>query len=38
MIYALMRRWDVEMIDIEAAFLNAELDEEMFVEWPDGVV
>ncbi|KAI2491012.1 hypothetical protein MHU86_23547 [Fragilaria crotonensis] len=32
--------WIMEMIDIEAAFLNAELeaDREVFAEWPEGMV
>ena len=29
--------WEVEMIDIEAAFLEAELDEDIYIEWPEGV-
>ena len=29
--------WIVEMIDIEAAFLEAELDEDIYIEWPEGV-
>ncbi len=29
--------WEVEMIDIEAAFLEAELDEEIYIEWPEGL-
>ena len=29
--------WTVEMIDIEAAFLEAELDEDIYIEWPEGV-
>jgi hypothetical protein len=28
--------WTVEMIDIEAAFLEAELDEDIYIEWPLG--
>ena len=30
--------WTVEAIDIEAAFLEADLDEEVFIEWPEGLV
>jgi transposase InsO family protein len=30
--------WDIEMLDIEAAFLEAELDEDVYIEWPEGVV
>lgn len=32
-----MQRWQVEMIDIEAAFLEAELDEDIYIEWPQGI-
>lgn len=28
--------WTVEMIDIEAAFLEADLDEDIYIEWPLG--
>jgi hypothetical protein len=33
-------RWTIEMIDIEAAFLNAELEDDrpVFAEWPEGIV
>jgi hypothetical protein len=32
--------WTIEMIDIEAAFLNAELEDDrpVFAEWPEGIV
>jgi hypothetical protein len=30
--------WVLEMFDVEAAFLNAELDKPMYVEWPEGIV
>jgi hypothetical protein len=30
--------WICEVFDVEAAFLNAELDIEMFAEWPEGSV
>ena len=30
-------KWSVEMIDIEAAFLEADLDEDIYIEWPQGV-
>jgi len=30
--------WDADMLDIEAAFLEAKLDEDVFIEWPPGVV
>jgi hypothetical protein len=30
--------WILEMFDVEAAFLNAELDKPMYVEWPEGIV
>ncbi len=29
--------WIVEMIDVEAAFLEAELDEDIYIKWPEGV-
>ena len=29
--------WIVEMIDVEAAFLEAELDEDIYIEWPEAV-
>jgi hypothetical protein len=35
---ALMKeKWGVEMIDIVAAFLEAELDGDIYIEWPQGV-
>jgi hypothetical protein len=34
---ALMKGWGVEMIDIEAAFLEADLDEDIYIEWPEGL-
>lgn len=30
--------WETEMLDIEAAFLEAQLDEDVYIEWPEGVV
>ena len=30
--------WEVEMLDIEAALLEATLDEDVFIEWPEGLV
>ena len=30
--------WVLEMFDIEAAFLNADLEGHMYVEWPEGMV
>jgi Reverse transcriptase (RNA-dependent DNA polymerase) len=30
--------WDLEMFDVEAAFLNAELDKQVFIEWPQGML
>jgi hypothetical protein len=30
--------WVCEIVDVEAAFLNADLDEKLFIEYPDGVV
>jgi hypothetical protein len=30
--------WEIEMLDIEAAFLEAELEEDVYIEWPEGLV
>jgi Reverse transcriptase (RNA-dependent DNA polymerase). len=30
--------WRIDVVDIEAAFLNADLDEVIYVEWPEGVL
>ena len=30
--------WDLEMFDVEAAFLNADLDKQVFIEWPQGML
>ncbi|MFM8621801.1 MAG: reverse transcriptase domain-containing protein, partial [Holophagaceae bacterium] len=30
--------WATEMLDVEAAFLEAELEEDVYIEWPEGVV
>jgi len=38
LIYALHRGWSAHAIDIEAAFLESELEERCFVEWPEGLV
>ena len=35
---ALHNNWNCEMVDIEAAFLEAPLDEDVYIEWPEGVV
>jgi hypothetical protein len=32
------RGWVCELVDIEAAFLNADQETELFVEWPKGIV
>jgi hypothetical protein len=39
-LYRQKEGWTIEMIDIEAAFLNAELesDRPVFAEWPEGIV
>jgi Reverse transcriptase (RNA-dependent DNA polymerase)/gag-polypeptide of LTR copia-type/Zinc knuckle len=29
--------WEVEMLDIEAAFLEAQLDEDVHISWPEGL-
>jgi hypothetical protein len=35
---ALMKeKWGVKMIDIEAGFLEAALDKDIYIEWPQGV-
>ena len=31
------KQWVLEMFDVEAAFLNAELDQPTFIEWPQGM-
>ena len=31
-------RWVCEVIDVEAAFLEADMDEDIYIEWPDGVL
>ena len=33
---AMHLRWNCEAIDVEAAFLNVDLEEDVFVEVPDG--
>ena len=30
--------WDCEIVDVEAAFLNADLDEDLYIDYPEGVV
>jgi Reverse transcriptase (RNA-dependent DNA polymerase) len=30
--------WDLDMFDVEAAFLNADLDKQVFIEWPQGML
>jgi Reverse transcriptase (RNA-dependent DNA polymerase) len=30
--------WDLEMFDVEAAFLNADLDKQVFIKWPQGIL
>ena len=30
--------WIIEVVDVEAAFLEAEIDQEVFIEWPPGSV
>jgi Reverse transcriptase (RNA-dependent DNA polymerase) len=30
-------KWDLEMFDVEVAFLNAYLDTQVFIEWPQGM-
>ena len=32
-----MENWAVEMVDIKAAFLEAKLDKDIYIEWPEGV-
>jgi uncharacterized protein YfcZ (UPF0381/DUF406 family) len=31
-------RWTIELIDIEAAFLEDTLEEAAYIEWPEGMV
>ena len=31
-------KWTCEIVDVEAAFLNADLHEDLFIEYPEGVV
>ena len=33
---ALFKNWECHMVDIEAAFLEADIEEEMFICWPEG--
>jgi hypothetical protein len=33
----LQHNWVIEMIDVEAAFLNAEVDQDIFIEIPEGL-
>jgi predicted nuclease of restriction endonuclease-like (RecB) superfamily len=30
--------WDLEMFYVEAAFFNADLDKQVFIEWPQGML
>jgi Reverse transcriptase (RNA-dependent DNA polymerase) len=30
-------KWKLEMFDVEAAFLNADLDQHVYIEWPEGM-
>jgi hypothetical protein len=32
------RNWICEIVDVEAAFLNADLEEDLYIEYPEGVV
>jgi hypothetical protein len=31
-------KWICEIVDVEAAFLNADLEEDLFIDYPEGVV
>jgi hypothetical protein len=31
-------KWDLELFDVEASFLNADLDKQAFIEWPQGIL
>jgi hypothetical protein len=31
-------KWVCEIADVEVSFLKADLDESIYIEWPDGVV
>ena len=36
--YALYKKWICHMIDVQAAFLESEIDEDLWVVWPEGSV
>ena len=38
LVYALFMGWKLEVLDVEAAFLNAELDNLLYVKWPDAML
>ena len=35
LVYALYMGWILEVLDVEAAFLNAELGDLLYVQWPE---
>ena len=36
--YALYRKWDCHMIDVQAAFLESEIEEDLWIAWPEACV
>jgi hypothetical protein len=36
--FVLLKNWVCEIVDVEAAFLNADLDEDLFIDYSNGVV
>ena len=32
------KEWTIEVIDVEAAFLEADLEEAVYIDWPEGVI
>ena len=37
-VFVLLKNWACQVVDVEAAFLNADLDKDLFIDYPDGVV
>ena len=37
-VLSLASQWEIDVVDIEAAFLEADLEEEVFIDWPEGIV
>ena len=38
LVYTLYMGWILELLDVEAAFLNAELDNLLYVKWPESML